>query len=29
MGLINELIVGREVLTAWPRIVGELAAACA
>lgn len=28
MGLINELIVGREVLTEWPRIVRELTAAC-
>jgi hypothetical protein len=26
MGLINELIVGREVLTQWPRVVDELVA---
>ena len=25
MGLVDELIVGREVLSEWPRIVGELA----
>jgi hypothetical protein len=24
MGLVNELVVGREVLTEWPRIVGEM-----